>query len=409
MDELLTALRQAILTQNEDGALEATRGLLHAGVEPRVILESGLAEAMLEVGRRWKCGEAFLPEVIVAAKIFSLCNEIVEPVLLTSGETVRRSRPLVLATVKGDLHDLGKNLVGAMAKTVGFDVRDLGKDVSVDEIVAAAGESSPCIVGRGGSDRAGGPPSRREGHRRWRAGHPTVGRPDWSRRLRAGRGERGRTGPVVVDLIRVRAVKQGPEPASLALVACGALIAEVRCLVEAHGWRADLYGIPATYHMRPSKIVSAVDEQLERIRDRYDRVIVVYGDCGTAGMLDDVLRRHEADRPEGSHCYEIFCGGGFCRLLERDPTSYFLTDYLVRAWEDVVLREMGLDREPSLKETVFGGFTSLTYLRQSSDPGLLARAEGIAEDLGLPLNVEDVGLGEIEMQLARLIEESARH
>ena len=147
MDELLTALRQAILTQDEDGALKATRSLLDAGVEPRVILESGLTEAMLEVGRRWKCGEAFLPEVIVAAKIFSLCNEIVEPVLVTSGEMVRRSRPLVLATVKGDLHDLGKNLVGAMAKTVGFDVRDLGKDVSVDEIVAAAGESSPCIVG----------------------------------------------------------------------------------------------------------------------------------------------------------------------------------------------------------------------------------------------------------------------
>jgi len=94
--------------------------------------------------------------------------------------------------------------------------------------------------------------------------------------------------------------------------------------------------------------------------------------------------------------------------LERDPTSYFLTDYLVRAWEDVVVREMGLDREPSLKETVFGGFTSVTYLRQSSDPDLLARAQSIADKLGLPLNVEDVGLKELEMQLGRLIEEPAR-
>lgn len=203
-------------------------------------------------------------------------------------------------------------------------------------------------------------------------------------------------------------VKRGSKPASLAFVVCGALIAEVRRLVEANGWRADLYGIPATHHMQPSKIVSAVDEQLERIRDRYDRVIVVYGDCGTAGALDDVLLRHRAQRPPGSHCYEIFCGCGFGSLLERDPTSYFLTDYLVRAWEDVVVREMGLDREPSLKETVFGGFTSVTYLRQSSDPDLLARAQSIADKLGLPLNVEDVGLKELEMQLGRLIEEPAR-
>lgn len=147
MDELLARLRRAIVTQDEDGALEATRRLLGAGVAPRVVLESGLTEAMLEVGRRWKCGDAFLPEVIVAAKLFSRCNELVEPVLVSSGEAPNRNRPLLLATVKGDMHDLGKNLVGAMAKTVGFSVRDLGKDVPVDAIVAAARESSPCIVG----------------------------------------------------------------------------------------------------------------------------------------------------------------------------------------------------------------------------------------------------------------------
>jgi 5-methyltetrahydrofolate--homocysteine methyltransferase len=147
MDELLASLRQAILAQDEKGALEATRRLLEAEVDPRVILQSGLTDAMLEVGRRWKCGEAFLPEVVVTAKIFTRCNELVEPVLLESGGTGLPSHRLVLATVKGDLHDLGKNLVGTLAKTVGFDVHDLGKDVPVDEIVAAAREHSPCIVG----------------------------------------------------------------------------------------------------------------------------------------------------------------------------------------------------------------------------------------------------------------------
>jgi hypothetical protein len=199
-------------------------------------------------------------------------------------------------------------------------------------------------------------------------------------------------------------VTRGSERAALALVACGALVAEVRRIVEARGWQADLFAIPATYHMRPAKIVTAVDEQLERIRGHYDKVIVVYGDCGTAGALDDVLRRHGAQRPCGSHCYEIFCGCGFVGLLERDPTTYFLTDYLIRAWDDVVVREMGLDREPLLKETLFGGFTFVTFLCQSSDPDLLVRAERIAKDLELPLRVEDVGLEELERQLACLIE-----
>lgn len=147
MDELLATLRQAILTQDEKGALETTRSLLDASASPRAILEAGLAEAMLELGRRWKCGDAFLPEVVVSADIFARCSELVEPALLESSEARAPSFRLVLATVQGDLHDLGKNIVGAMAKTVGFDVHDLGKNVPVDQIVAAARELSPCIVG----------------------------------------------------------------------------------------------------------------------------------------------------------------------------------------------------------------------------------------------------------------------
>lgn len=147
MDELLAGLRQAILSQDERGALEATRSLLESGESPRSILESGLAEAMLELGRRWKCGEAFLPEVVVAADIFARCSDLVEPALIESQEARAPRFRLVLATVQGDLHDLGKNIVGTMAKTVGFDVHDLGKNVPVEQIVTAARELSPCIVG----------------------------------------------------------------------------------------------------------------------------------------------------------------------------------------------------------------------------------------------------------------------
>ncbi len=196
-----------------------------------------------------------------------------------------------------------------------------------------------------------------------------------------------------------------PQPAPVALVVCGALAADVRRILAQRGWQADLYGVPATYHMRPATIVVAVDEHLERIRNRYRKVIVVYGDCGTAGELDRVLQRHRAERPGGEHCYEIFCGPRFSALAEQCPTTYFLTDFLVRNWEEVVVQEMGLGRAPSLKARLFAGFTSVTYLRQTPDTDLTRKAEGIAAYLGLPLEVEDVGAGELESQLERLLSE----
>jgi hypothetical protein len=198
-------------------------------------------------------------------------------------------------------------------------------------------------------------------------------------------------------------VTPASRPAPVALVVCGALAADVRRILAERGWQADLYGVPATYHMRPASIVAAVDEHLERIRDHYRKVIVVYGDCGTAGELDRVLESHRAERPAGEHCYEIFCGCRFSDLAEHRPTTYFLTDFLVQNWEEVVVSEMGLGRAPSLKTKLFAGFTSMTFLRQAPDPDLLRKAEGIAAYLGLPLEIEDPGTGELESQLERLL------
>ncbi len=146
MSDLLEKLREAILTIHEDAALSTTQDLLAAGMAPQVIFDQGLTEAMLELGKRWNCGEAFLPEVVAAAAIFEACGKVVEPALLASGER-KVSHRLLMATVKGDLHDLGKNIVGAMMKTVGLEVHDLGKNVSAEQIVAAVRELQPRLVG----------------------------------------------------------------------------------------------------------------------------------------------------------------------------------------------------------------------------------------------------------------------
>jgi methylmalonyl-CoA mutase cobalamin-binding domain/chain len=146
MDERIAALREALYALDGPGAVSLTRELMDGGAAPHEVLQQGLAEAMLEIGRRWNAGDVFLPEVVAAAEIFKQCNELVEPALIEAGgQTLGHT--VLMATVKGDLHDLGKNMVGAMLKTAGFRVHDLGKDVAADAIVEAVEEMEPTIVG----------------------------------------------------------------------------------------------------------------------------------------------------------------------------------------------------------------------------------------------------------------------
>ena len=145
-DELIAALKAALIGAKREAGLEATQALLDQGVDPVIILEEGMAKAMLELGAMWTRGEVFLPEVVASATLFKKCNDLVEPALLASGQE-KKGALVVTATVKGDLHDLGKNMVGAMLKTAGFQVHDLGKDVPVQTIVEAVRDMNPAIVG----------------------------------------------------------------------------------------------------------------------------------------------------------------------------------------------------------------------------------------------------------------------
>jgi 5-methyltetrahydrofolate--homocysteine methyltransferase len=148
MEEDLETLKRALIVADLDLALAATHRLIDGGADPKVVLERGMAVAMFDLGEMWKRGEVFLPEVVASAEVFKQCNEIVEPVLLSQKDPDAQANALViLATVKGDLHDLGKNMVGAMLRTSGFDVMDLGKDVNADRIVQIVREHQPAIVG----------------------------------------------------------------------------------------------------------------------------------------------------------------------------------------------------------------------------------------------------------------------
>jgi hypothetical protein len=94
-----------------------------------------------------------------------------------------------------------------------------------------------------------------------------------------------------------------------AFVICGALGAEVKDIVDRRGWDVDIYGLSAMLHLYPKKIVEELGEKLRALRPRYDRLVVVYGDCGTNGRLDPILSEVGASQVRGPHCYEMFAGG----------------------------------------------------------------------------------------------------
>ncbi len=189
-----------------------------------------------------------------------------------------------------------------------------------------------------------------------------------------------------------------------ALVICGALGSEVKQIVDRNQWDVHIYGLSAMLHLYPNRIVDELRNKLVELRPRYDRLIVVYGDCGTAGKLDPILDAAGAARVPGPHCYEMFAGAElFERVSEERPATFFLTDWLVRNFERAVVRGLGLDRYPDLKSILFANYEALLYLRQVPNPRLAEKAEQIAMYLDLPLKIRDVGLGELETRLAEMV------
>ena len=189
-----------------------------------------------------------------------------------------------------------------------------------------------------------------------------------------------------------------------ALVICGALGGEIKEIVRRREWDVDIYGLSAYLHLYPSRIVDELHEKLRELRPRYEKLVVVYGDCGTTGKLEPILDEFGASRLRGPHCYEVFAGEErFAEVANNRPATFFLTDWLVRNFDRAVVKGLGLDRYPELKSMLFANYEAILYLRQVPNPRLAEKAEAIARYLGLPLAIEDVGLGELEDRLAELV------
>jgi hypothetical protein len=190
----------------------------------------------------------------------------------------------------------------------------------------------------------------------------------------------------------------------MAIIACGALAREVLALRDKYRWPAEVVGVPVLLHNHPDRIPPAVRRRVREMRAKYERVVVVYGDCGTAGGLDEALAEEGVERIAGPHCYEIYAAPAFEAIMAEAPGTFFLTDYLVGSFDHLVLENLGLDRYPELRQDYFGNYTRVVYLVQREDAALLERARWAAEQIGLPLEVRRVGLGALETRLVALID-----
>jgi len=189
----------------------------------------------------------------------------------------------------------------------------------------------------------------------------------------------------------------------LLVIGCGALAEELSALKKANQWTAvDIKCLDAALHNRPERIADRLEVALAQQHAHYDNIFIAYADCGTGGAVDRVADQFNAQRLPGAHCYEFYATSPvFEALAEAEPGTFYLTDFLVRHFDRLVIEEMKLDEHPELEDMLFGRYRKVVYLAQVDSSELVHQAERAAMRLKLPLEVVTTGYG----LLAKTVEE----
>ena len=185
------------------------------------------------------------------------------------------------------------------------------------------------------------------------------------------------------------------------IIACGALAKEITTLIEAYQWtHMRVQCIPAKIHNTPDQIPDAVRQIIHRARPDYSDIFIAFADCGTGGLLDNVVREEKVERLAGAHCYEFYAGTeAFAAMADEELGTFYLTDFLARHFKRLILEELGIMKHPELRDMYFAHYRKLVYLAQTDNPELIKMAQDAASTLNLQYEFRRTDYGGLEQGL----------
>ncbi len=199
-----------------------------------------------------------------------------------------------------------------------------------------------------------------------------------------------------------------PQPALV--IACGALAREITTLIDINQWsQLRVQCIPAKIHNTPEQIPDAVRALIHKARPQYSQIFIAFADCGTGGQLDTLIEQEGVTRLPGAHCYEFFAGSEvFKNLSEDELGTFYLTDFLARHFNRIIIQELGIAKHPELRDMYFGNYKKLIYLAQTDNLELTQMAQDAAMQLNLDYEYRRTDYGDLQTGLKQFNESVIR-
>ena len=185
------------------------------------------------------------------------------------------------------------------------------------------------------------------------------------------------------------------------IIGCGAIAHEINEIIKLNDWNnVRLKCLNADLHNTPKKLPKKIKEIIDSSFQEYSKIFLAYADCGTGGLIDSMLKDYDIERLEGAHCYEFYAGSKlFKDLSNREIGTFYLTDFLVKNFERLIIDGLGLSKHPSLKDEYFKNYKKIVYLAQKHNDDLELKAKDCADYLNLEFSIHYTGLDNFENQL----------
>ena len=185
------------------------------------------------------------------------------------------------------------------------------------------------------------------------------------------------------------------------IIGCGAIAHEVSEIIELNNWdNVRLQCLNAELHNTPKILPKKIKEAIDSNINDYSKIFLAYADCGTGGLIDLILKDYDIERLDGAHCYEFYSGSSvFEELSEKEIGTFYLTDFLVKNFDRLVVDGLGIQKYPALKEKYFKNYKNVVYLAQKQDNVLESKARECADYLNLEFSVHFTGIKNLGNQL----------